>query len=813
MSKKIKKSNEEKSAEEYFPIDADDYRNTTEKKVKESRGFDDVTQVTEKRVKPVVEMKSKSVEKKYKSVNKKSLEIVEKNPRKKRTKKKAMISKGVRQKSKVGGKKKVSRKTTIKEKKYIPKKIELKDKGYELIITEKPQAAAKIANALGVPTQKTESKIAYYEIDRKGKRIVVACAVGHLFSLKQNVPGSEVPIFDVSWVPNYMVRKKDFTKRYSDLISKLAKNAGSLTVATDFDIEGEVIGLNVVRFLCGQKDASRMKFSTLTDKELNDAYDNKMKSISWDQALAGEARHYLDWFYGINLSRALMNAIKSVGKFKLMSIGRVQGPTLNLIVQKEREINAFESKKYWQVFIRTKDPVVDLKYVKDIFQKDELKKFEGIVGKTGKGETKKREQILPPNVPFNLTGLQSEAYKLYGITPSATLRVAQSLYLASLISYPRTSSQKLPEAIGYKAILDKLKIRYKVAKLIINEKPIEGKKSDPAHPSIYPTGNKQVLSGDEEKIYDLIVKRFLALFCDPAILDKKRITLEVDGLVFSGNGTAIQKKSWLEFYPNKFKENQVPDLEGDIVVADLWDEEKETQPPRRYSPASIVSELEKRNLGTKATRAAILETLYDRGYIKEKSIEATALGISLIETLEKYSPIIIDENLTSGLQKEMDDIVEGGEKNISELKKMEDKIIDKARESVIEISKDFEKSEKEIGNELINANVKLIAEKKIENTLCKCPNCSKGNLAITYSKKTRKNFVACDAYPDCKTTYSLPPNGTIKKVGKICEDCGFPLMMRLQPRRKPWIFCFNTNCSSNQERLEEYRKKKEENNN
>jgi len=309
---------------------------------------------------------------------------------------------------------------------------------------------------LGKSVKRDYQKIPYYEIDRNGKKIVVVCAVGHLFTLTQKITGSKVPIFDIGWVPNFMVRKQDFTKRYYDTILRLVKDASEITVATDYDIEGEVIGLNAVRFICGQEDANRMKFSTLTDKELNDAYEKKSPNINWGHAIAGETRHYLDWFYGINLSRALMNAIKTTGAFRIMSIGRVQGPTLNLIVQKEKQIQAFKSKPYWQVYITIKNShELELKHNKDIFDKKELEKFENFVGKTAEAKTDKKEQIIPPNPPFDLTSLQTEAYKLFGLTPTRTLQIAQSLYLAGIISYPRTSSQKLPDSIGYQEILKK----------------------------------------------------------------------------------------------------------------------------------------------------------------------------------------------------------------------------------------------------------------------------------------------------------------------------------------------------------------------
>jgi DNA topoisomerase-1 len=798
MPKKPTKSKEEKLAENYFPVDEDNLKYTTEKQEKKSTPS--ITHAI--------------TEKKYKEIDRKSLETIEKPGKKRKPRK------NTRKKSK--------RKTTTK-KIYAPPKITLKEKGYELIITEKPQAAMKIANALGKAVQKNINKVPYYEVDRQGKKLIVACAVGHLFTLSQNISGSNIPIFDISWTPNYMVRKKDFTKRYYDTLLKLTRDASTLTVATDFDVEGEVIGLNVVRFICGQKDANRMKFSTLTTDELNEAYEKKSKKICWGQAIAGETRHYLDWFYGINLSRALMNAIKTTGKFRIMSIGRVQGPSLNLIVQRERKIQAFEPEPYWQAFITVDDGIrgLELKHIKDLFKKEELEKFENLKGKTALCSTKKTEKELPPNPPFNLTNLQTEAYKFYGLKPSRTLQIAQSLYLAGLISYPRTSSQKLPEALGYKAILKKLAKELGVEKLITRKTPIEGKKTDPAHPSIYPTGNKQILSGDDEKIYNLIVARFLALFCDPAIIDNKTITAKVDDLIrhdsklkggvdkgnigslyFRTRGQVIRIKSWLEFYPSKLKEEKIPDVDGEKEILNSRTEHKMTQPPKRYSPASILSELDKRNLGTKATRASILETLYDRGYIKNQSVEATSLGISLIETLEKYSQIIIDEKLTRSFEDKMESIKEA-KKGFLEKEK---NIIESAKKTITDISKDFEKHEKEIGQELLQANLNLRAQQKIENTLTKCRVCEKGNLAITYSKKTRKHFIACDAYPDCKTTFSLPPNGTIKKTDKTCEECGFPILMCLKARRKPWLFCFNRECPTNKKRIEEYEKRKEEEN-
>ena len=502
-----------------------------------------------------------------------------------------------------------------------------------------------------------------------------------------------------------------------------------------------------------------------------------------------------------------MNAIKSTGKFRVMSIGRVQGPTLKLIVEKERKIQEFKPKTYWQIFITVKNShELELKHNKDISKKSQLKKFENLSGNSIQINTEKKEQIIPPNPPFNLTTLQVEAYNFHGITPSRTLQIAQSLYLSGLISYPRTSSQKLPESIAYKEILEKLAEKYNANKLIVRKKPVEGKKTDPAHPAIYPTGqDEDILSKDEKKIYDLIVKRFIAVFCDDAIIDNKKVGGEINDLKFSARGASIRKKAWMEIYPVKLKEKEILNLNGEFQIINLRTEEKQTKPPNRYSPASIISELEKKNLGTKATRSSILETLYDRKYIKERSIETTPLGNSLIETLEKYSPIIIDEELTRNFEKETTLIQEAKDG----FEEKEKKVLEKAKKIISKIIKQFKKHEEEIGKELLEANIRLTQQMRKENTLNLCPICKKGNLAITYSKKTKRHFIACNAYPDCKTTYSLPPNGLIKKAEKNCESCGWPMLIRISRGKRPWIFCFNSNCESNKKRLEEYKKKRE----
>jgi len=698
--------------------------------------------------------------------------------------------------------KKTTKKTAKKTKKVTKtkedKEIKLKKDGYILVITEKPQAAAKIAAALanGKDNKITRNQVSYYELERNGKKIVVACAVGHLFTVSQDIKGAHYPIFDISWYPNFEVKKNDFTKKYYLVIQKLVRGASEIIVATDFDVEGEVIGYNIVKYIAKQKDAKRMKFSSLTADEIQESYENAHPTIEWGQAIAGETRHFLDWLYGINLSRALMSAIKTTGKFRIMSIGRVQGPALNLIVEKELSIQAFKSTPYWQIFLTVNDGKNKLvvKHNRDITKKEDLDKFEKLKGREALANTKKTNQTITPPVPFDLTSLQTEVYKFHSITPSQTLIAAQKLYLAGLISYPRTSSQKIPEAMKPLEILKKLSRNFSdLTKHTVNNKPIEGSKSDPAHPAIIPTGNSGRLEDQDKKIYELIVKRFISCFCANAQLESKRVEVTIDNLKFAAKGMEVLKSGWIEVYPVKMEEKEIKDMNGKVKIEKVKTEEKETKPPKRYSPASILSELEKRNLGTKATRANILETLYKRNYIKDKSIKATELGMKLIESLKKHSPIIIDETLTREIEKDMD-VIRNSKRD---LETKEKKILNKAELALTKISEDFKKQELAIGKELVGASDALIEEEKENNKLdLICPTCNKGELTIKYTPRFKSYFVACTSYPDCRQTYSLPKALIKNDVNKKCEDCDWPMLKSIKKARRPWVFCFNPNCPS-----------------
>ncbi len=673
----------------------------------------------------------------------------------------------------------------------------------ELIITEKPKSALRIAESLsdGKLKKGGEKGVPYYTITHNGKEIIVGCAVGHLFGLGEREKKKwSYPVFDIVWKPSYEISKYSaHTKKYLETIKKISKGIKEYTIATDYDIEGEVIGLNVIRYVCNQKDANRMKFSTLTKQELIEAYENKSQHIDWGLALAGEARHQMDWYWGINTSRALTAAIKKDGMFKLMSTGRVQGPALKIIVDREREIKAFKPIPYWQIELHgdvkhgklvawhKTEKFWDIDKAEDVMKKVQHHKRGSIE------KIEKREFLQNAPFPFDLTTLQTEAYRCMGISPKETLAIAQNLYLAGLISYPRTSSQMLPPSIGYRKILTALAKQHEYKelclKLLEQEKlfPHNGKKTDPAHPAIFATGEQpKQISGREKRVYDLIVRRLVAAFGEAAERETMSATIDVNHEKFVTSGTRTVKKGWHIFYEPflRLEEEELAKMEEgeEVKVRKIELHAEETKPQKRYTPASIIRELERKNLGTKATRSEIVDTLFQRGYVKGRAVEATELGISTVEVLEKYSPEILDEELTRHFELEMEEIREG--------KKQQEEVLEEAKELLLKILKDFKGKEKEIGAGLRSATIKT---RDMESNLGICPRCKIGSIMVRRGKFGR--FGACSKYPDCKTTFKLPATGLIQPSKNVCKHCNFPMLTMIRKGKRPQEVCLNPDCS------------------
>lgn len=661
---------------------------------------------------------------------------------------------------------------------------------HEVIICEKPKASEKISSALSKNSVKKKyKKVSYYEFEENGNKTTVLAAVGHLYSLAPRNK-KQGRLFDVEWVPLYEKDKqKKYVKDYVDAIKKFSKNADRFVHACDYDIEGTLIGYNAMKYACGEKsfdNAVRMKFSTLTDEDITAAYENPME-IDFNQVDSGIARHVLDFLFGVNISKSLTDSVMQATKrYIQLSAGRVQTPTLAILVEREKEIQKFIPEPYWmikadlEVLGIAEGITADHKAGK-IFDKtvaDDI--FADCEGKDALIDSiDLKETVKAPPFPFDLGSLQSEAYAVFGFSPKKTQQITQNLYTEGYTSYPRTSSQKLPKSIGVDKILKKLSynasFKHQVAKLKKPYIPNEGKKTDEAHPAIHPTGViPKELTTDYRKLYELITYRFISVFGENGILESMKTYLKIGKQDFNFSRKRMAKMGWMDLTPFRKPDTDVfPSIkEGEtLVVKEVRSEEKETKPPARYNQASLIRELEKRGLGTKSTRANIISILYNRKFVEGKKIKVNELGEHLIDTLKKYSNKITSEELTREFETRLEEIMGGNiDKNL---------IIEKAKVELTSILDDIEKNKVKIGEELY----KSYRESRVVGK-CKC-----GQNLILIDSPRGSTFVGCSGYPDCKSTYSMPMGATVLKT--TCEDCGLPLISFGKPRQRA---CLDPKC-------------------
>jgi DNA topoisomerase-1 len=678
---------------------------------------------------------------------------------------------------------------------------------YTLIVTEKPDAANQIATALdekNKPRKAALQGVPYYEAYRNGE-IVIVPALGHLYTVAAKHKVQGYPIFEYQWVPRYQAEKgASRIRTWLKVISQLAADAEEFVDACDYDIEGSIIGYTILKYACGEKanKAKRMKYSTLTTEELQDAYAHLLPKLDFALVEAGLTRHEVDWLYGINLSRALTQAAKaSSGQYATLSTGRVQGPTLKFLEEREKNINSFVPTPYWTLTAKIGIDGMDfaVTYEKTLETLAEAAALrEACRSKEGVIESVAVTQAtMNPPLPFDLGSLQSEAYRIFKYTPMRTSNIAQHLYLAALISYPRTSSQKLPPSIGYRGILKKLSkaaLYNKPATELLAKptlKPNEGKKFDPAHPAIYPTGNlpNKPLDAAERNIFDLIVKRFFAVFAEPAIRQNIAVGIGINGNRFNLALARTLSEGWIGFYKPymQLKDDALPPLiEGcPVAVKRITLNELFTKPPARYNPRTLLEKMEKEEIGTKATRAAIIQTLQDRKYLSGTDrLEVSELGFSVVEVLAQYCPDVVSPEMTKNLEEQMEQIQEG--------KVTKTGVLENAVGTLKPITAALKTQETAVGAQLSGA---LQAARMAERTVGVCPTCKSGQLVVLHSKKTGKRFVGCTNYFEgkCNTTYPLPQTGIIKPLS-TCRSCGAPVVAVYSRGRKAWRLCLNPKC-------------------
>ncbi|MCI1666321.1 MAG: DNA topoisomerase I [Atopobiaceae bacterium] len=615
-----------------------------------------------------------------------------------------------------------------------------------------------------------------------------------------DIKGWKVPSLPyLVWAP---IEKLPAEKGIIRALKNLAKKADSVVIGTDFDREGELIGsdaLAQIRSVAPEIPATRARYSAFTKAEIDTAFDN-LVDLDQDLADAGESRQYIDLIWGAALTRYLTMA-KFGGFGNVRSAGRVQTPTLALVVEKEREREAFVPEDYWVISGRgeAKGTEFKLTHATARFsdEKTATTAFAHVDG-TDEGTVTavtKRSRTQRPPAPFNTTSLQAAAAS-EGISPARTMRLAESLYMDGLISYPRVDNTVYPKSLDLAATVKTLSSvpQYSTTcRELLSSGPLHatrGKQETTDHPPIYPTGaaDPDKLQPAAWKLYNLIARRFLATLMGQATIEGTKLTFDVSGEPFSASGDVLVDAGFRSIYPFGLKrDEQMPALsEGDAIsVSDMSLEAKQTDPPARYSQGRLVQEMEKRGLGTKSTRASIIERLETVKYIKNDPIEPSQLGMAVIEALHTYAPRITTPDMTSELEADMTEVAEGND--------TQTEVVDHSRALLAGMMDDLIEHKEDLGEAISDA---VTADAKVGV----CPKCGH-DLVMKHSAKTRGSFIGCMGWPDCDVTYPVPTGriAALEGDAAVCPECGAPRVKVTPFRSKAYETCVNPMCPTNRE--------------
>ncbi|MCR4330632.1 MAG: type I DNA topoisomerase, partial [Patescibacteria group bacterium] len=552
-------------------------------------------------------------------------------------------------------------------------------------------------------------------------------------------------------------------ERVVDEIRKLAKKATEVYLATDPDREGEAIAYHVAQ-AADIKKPKRIVFNEITESAVKEAIKHP-REIDEHLLKAQEARRVLDRLFGYDLSGLIWKKVRYG-----LSAGRVQSPALRIIMEREREIRAFNPETYWVITADVKKGDVPFALICSEEPRDK-KEVERILLE-GRGnlwavtEIKETEQKRSPRPPFITSTLQQTASSRLGFAPSKTMGIAQKLYEAGLITYMRTDSPALSKD-AEKQIAAYIKKEYGAEFALPRTYKTTSKSAQEAHEAIRPTSiNKETAGGNEEqkKLYRLIWARAVASQMVDARLLKTRIVANIAPKTipdFALNGSRVIFDGWLKADPTARGEDvEVPKLsEGDALeLLSLNSEEKETQPPGRYTEAGLVKELEKRGIGRPSTYASIIKTIQDRGYVARegRTLFPTDTGDVVSSFLETHFEKYISDSFTSEMENELDEIANGKGKYLKTLK-----------DFYGPFSKDVSSKEKmEKITTLGDADPKIT-----------CPKC-KARMVIKLGKAGK--FLSCSKFPECigaRTIDGLELEGP-KETGETCPDCGGKLLER-----------------------------------
>ena len=582
-------------------------------------------------------------------------------------------------------------------------------------------------------------------------------------------------------------------------LKNLAKKADSIVIATDFDREGELIGadaLSCIRQANETAPVSRARYSAITKQEINHAFQN-LVDMDMDLASAGRSRQDIDLIWGAALTRYL-TLVKFAGYGNVRSAGRVQTPTLALIVERERERLAFVPEDYWVIKgdfdnseMEFSAPHSTARFKDEASAKAVMEHVQG-QSRALVASIEKRTRTQQPPAPFNTTSLMAAA-SAEGISPARTMRIAESLYMDGYISYPRVDNTVYPASLDLAATVEKLAGNPAYApycKKLLAGGPLHatrGKQETTDHPPIHPTNaaTPDTLDASAYKLYNLIARRFLATLSGPATIEGTKVGLNVNGELFVARGDVLVKPGFREIYPyGQKKDEQLPALvegaEIDFKGASLT--KKQTEPPARYSQGKLIQEMEKRGLGTKSTRHSIIERLYTVKYVQNEPIEPSALGMAVCDALGSFAPHVTTPDMTAQLEREMDSIAQG--------KVTKDEVVMHSRNLLSDQLAELLPHSEEVKDALADA---VAADAYVG----KCPKCGK-DLQLRASQKTRSMFIGCAGWPDCDVTYPLP-KGKVESTETPCPVCGMPQIKVTPFRSKPHMQCIDPECPTNKE--------------
>ena len=643
----------------------------------------------------------------------------------------------------------------------------------KLIIVESPAKANTIKKFLGGSTK-------------------VVASMGHIRDLPKSKMGIDI---EHDFEPEYInIRGK------GDLIKSLkkdAKQAKKIYIATDPDREGEAIAWHLAKILEDEKDKIvRVTFNEITKNAVQKAI-KEPRDIDINLVDAQQARRVLDRIVGYKISPVLWKKVR-----RGLSAGRVQSVAVKLIVDRENEIEKFIPEEYWNIYanledIKTKKEFEAHFYGKDgkkleIHSNDEVQAILNNIkdAKYIVSEVKKGEKKRTPAPPFTTSTMQQEASRKLGFTLKKTMSIAQGLYegvkipekgTVGLITYMRTDSTRISEEARSVA---KTQITKLYGENYYENRYYKTKKdAQDAHEAIRPTyidiepdSIKDSLTNDQYKLYKLVYNRFLASQMAPAIFDTMNVNIKANEYDFKANGQVLKFKGFMTLYvegtdkEEKEEEGMLPELEEnqEVKLKKLNPKQSFTEPPPRYTEASLVKALEEKGIGRPSTYSPTITTILERRYIEKekKQLYPTELGKVVNKLLTENFTDVINVEFTAKIENEFDEIAEGHEK----WKKM-------IREFYGPFEEEVEKVEKEL------EHVEMVDE--VSDV--KCEKCGR---MMVYKYGRYGKFLACPGYPECKNAKPI-----VETIDVPCPKCGATVQVRKTKRRRNYYICENNPAS------------------